>query len=135
MTDPDQIKAEIERTRAELADTVDALTTKLDVKTQAKQRAADTQAKLAERWHAVTASAPEPVQQALTRAGELARPVATKAGEDKKRSALVAGGAVLLLMITRRMRRRQRRRRSTATITWPTGQETRIPVIEPTGRG
>jgi hypothetical protein len=109
MTDPDQIKAEIERTRADLANTVDALTTKLDFKTQAKQRAAETQAKLTERWQAVTASAPEPVQQALARAGEVAGPVAAKAAADKRRSAMIAGGAVLLVVVRRRLRKRRRR--------------------------
>jgi hypothetical protein len=38
--DPDAIRAEIERTRAELAGTVDALHSKLDVKAQARARIA-----------------------------------------------------------------------------------------------
>ena len=38
--DPDAIRADIERTREELAETVDALHAKLDVKTQAKARLA-----------------------------------------------------------------------------------------------
>jgi hypothetical protein len=38
--DPDAIRADIERTRNELASTVDALQAKLDVKAQAKARAA-----------------------------------------------------------------------------------------------
>jgi MYXO-CTERM domain-containing protein len=36
--DPETIREEIERTRGDLADTVDALHAKLDVKTQAKRR-------------------------------------------------------------------------------------------------
>lgn len=36
--DPDQLRADIERTRAELADTVDALTERLDVKSRAQAR-------------------------------------------------------------------------------------------------
>jgi len=106
MSDPDEIKAEIDRTRADLAETVGALSAKLDVKAQAKQRATQAQAKVGERLQALTASAPQPVQQALTRAGEVARPVAAKAGEDKRRTAAVAGGALLLLLIVRRVRRR-----------------------------
>ena len=39
-SDPDAIREDIERTRAELAGTVDALQAKLDVKAQAKARAA-----------------------------------------------------------------------------------------------
>ena len=38
--DPDAIREDIERTREELAETVDALHAKLDVKTQAKERVA-----------------------------------------------------------------------------------------------
>lgn len=38
---PDQIREEIEQTRAELADTVDALHAKLDVKTRAQEKAAE----------------------------------------------------------------------------------------------
>jgi hypothetical protein len=38
---PDEIRDEIERTRADLAQTVDSLSAKLDVKAQAKQRVDD----------------------------------------------------------------------------------------------
>jgi hypothetical protein len=38
---PEQLEADIERQREELADTVDALHAKLDVKTRAKDKAAD----------------------------------------------------------------------------------------------
>jgi cobalamin biosynthesis Mg chelatase CobN len=38
--DPDAIRQDIERTREELAETVDALHAKLDVKTQARERVA-----------------------------------------------------------------------------------------------
>src|SRR6478752_1027296 len=38
--DPDAIRADIERTREDLAETVDALHAKLDVKSQAKAKAA-----------------------------------------------------------------------------------------------
>jgi len=38
--DPDAIREDIERTREQLAETVDALHAKLDVKTQAKERLA-----------------------------------------------------------------------------------------------
>jgi cobalamin biosynthesis Mg chelatase CobN len=40
-TAPDAIREEIEQTRAELADTVDALHAKLDVKTRAQQKAVE----------------------------------------------------------------------------------------------
>lgn len=44
-TDPDEIEAKIEADRAELAKTVDALSAKLDVKSQAQERAAEVKAK------------------------------------------------------------------------------------------
>jgi hypothetical protein len=40
-TTPEQLEADIARQRDELADTVDALQAKLDVKTRAKQKAAE----------------------------------------------------------------------------------------------
>jgi hypothetical protein len=40
MSTPEEIQADIERQREQLAETVDQLTHKLDVKTQAKERAA-----------------------------------------------------------------------------------------------
>jgi ElaB/YqjD/DUF883 family membrane-anchored ribosome-binding protein len=39
---PDEIQADIEQTRVELGETIDALTTKLDVKTRVKDRVAST---------------------------------------------------------------------------------------------
>jgi hypothetical protein len=48
MSDAEQIKADIELTRAELAETVDALRTKLDVKTQAKDRLSQSRIRVAE---------------------------------------------------------------------------------------
>ncbi|NUR09456.1 MAG: DUF3618 domain-containing protein [Nocardioidaceae bacterium] len=41
MTTPDAIRADIERTRHDLADTVDALHARLDVKARAKAKAAE----------------------------------------------------------------------------------------------
>ena len=46
--DPEQIQREIERTRAELAATVAAVAEKADVKTQAKRRVEETQARVGE---------------------------------------------------------------------------------------
>jgi Protein of unknown function (DUF3618) len=45
MSDADQLREEIEQTRADLARTVDALSAKLDVKAQAQHRAAELKAK------------------------------------------------------------------------------------------
>lgn len=43
--DPDQIEAKLQADRAELAKTVDALSAKLDVKSQAQERLAEVKAK------------------------------------------------------------------------------------------
>lgn len=45
----DDIEADIEQTREELGETVAALSSKLDVKERAKQKAADTKERVAER--------------------------------------------------------------------------------------
>ena len=45
--DPEQIQSEIEQTREELGDTVEALAQKTDVKTQVKQKLDDTKASVA----------------------------------------------------------------------------------------
>ena len=47
----DELQADIERTRAELGETVGALTGKLDVKGRAQQKVADTKGAVAQRSH------------------------------------------------------------------------------------
>jgi ElaB/YqjD/DUF883 family membrane-anchored ribosome-binding protein len=51
----DEIQADIERTRDHLGETVGALSSKLDVKQRAKQKAADTRELIVEKAHAVQA--------------------------------------------------------------------------------
>lgn len=55
----DDIQADIEATRHELGQTVEALTAKLDVKAQAKQKAADTKELIAEKAETVRARGTE----------------------------------------------------------------------------
>ena len=50
-----EIQADVERTRDHLGETVGALSSKLDVKQRAKQRASDTRELIAEKAHAVQA--------------------------------------------------------------------------------
>ncbi|MEH3139371.1 MAG: DUF3618 domain-containing protein [Mycobacterium kyogaense] len=47
----DELQADIERTRAELGETVGALTDKMDVKGRAQQKVADTKDAVAQRSH------------------------------------------------------------------------------------
>jgi hypothetical protein len=105
VSDTEDLKSEIERTRAELADTVDALTAKLDVKAQAQHRAQELAGKAATTYGNAKASAPEPVQQAIGTVEHAARPVVEKARQDPKRTAMIAGGVLVALLILRRLRK------------------------------
>jgi ElaB/YqjD/DUF883 family membrane-anchored ribosome-binding protein len=57
--DPEQIQSEIEQTREELGDTIEALAEKADVKAQAKQRIDETKAAAAEKKDEFVAKARE----------------------------------------------------------------------------
>ncbi|KRF00014.1 hypothetical protein ASG88_11445 [Nocardioides sp. Soil777] len=61
---PEQIEAEIEAQRAQLADTVDQLTAKLDVKSQARAKVADVK-------HRATSDDGAPRPEVLAAAGSL----------------------------------------------------------------
>lgn len=107
MTDETEaIKADIEQARAELAQTADALAAKLDVKAQAERKMHEAGNRAAGAYESAKASAPEPVQKALTKAEQVSAPVVTKAAEDKRRTALVLLGAVAAALIARRLTRR-----------------------------
>lgn len=110
MTDPEVglIKSDIERTRAELAGTVDALAAKLDVKAQARERMHAVADQAGQAVGRARSAAPVPVQHAIDTVEQAARPVVVKAAEDKKRTALVAGGVVVFLLLLRRTRARAR---------------------------
>jgi uncharacterized protein DUF3618 len=110
MTDPDEIKAEIEATRAELAESADALAAKLDVKTQAADRLHEVGDKVATSAARAREAAPEPVQKALDKAEQAAQPVLAKAGEDKQRTAFAVGGVLVVVLFLRRRRNRKRSR-------------------------
>jgi hypothetical protein len=105
MTDPELIKADIEATRAELAETADALAAKLDVKAQANYKLREAGERVAANIKRVRSAAPEPVQKAIDKAEQAARPALAKAGEDKKRTTMIAAGTVLALLVVRRVRR------------------------------
>lgn len=105
MPDEDAIKADIVATRAELAETADALAAKLDVKAQANAKLHAAGEKVGERYVRLRASAPEPVQKAIGKVEQAGRPVAAKVAADKKRAALIAGGAVVALLVAKRVRK------------------------------
>jgi hypothetical protein len=105
-SDPDAIRADIVATRAELAETADALAAKLDVKAQANARLHAAERSVGDRYARLRAGAPQPVQKALDKAQQAAAPVAAKAAEDKKRTAMVCAGLVLGLLAVTRLRKR-----------------------------
>jgi ElaB/YqjD/DUF883 family membrane-anchored ribosome-binding protein len=80
---PAQIRAEIEATRRDLGDTVEALAEKTDVKAQAKAKVEDVKARAKE-------AAPESPQEGVARAQVLVR--------ENPRPAIAAGVFVLFLL-------------------------------------
>jgi uncharacterized protein YjbJ (UPF0337 family) len=105
----EEIRTGIEQTRAELADTVDALTDKLNVKARAGDKVGEAKAKVSGAAAQAKAKAPEPVQHALETVGAKARPVAHQATEQMRpyRKEILVGvcaSAATLLLILRRRR-------------------------------
>jgi len=103
MSSSDEIKADIVATRAELAETADAIAAKLDVRAQASERLHTARHQVNERYEQAKGSAPEPVQVAIRKAETAAQPLLNAAAEDKKRTALVVGGAIVALLVLRRI--------------------------------
>lgn len=115
MSDPESRKAEIEAdiiaTRAELAETADALAAKLDVKAQASQKVHDAGDRLAgtvsEKYTGIKDKAPEPVQKAIGKTEQAVSPLVAQAAADKKRTLIVLGGVAALIVVVRRVRARR----------------------------
>jgi hypothetical protein len=105
MSEPERLKADIETTRAQLAQTADALAAKLDVKAQAKTRLHAVGDKAGESYTHARNAAPEPVQKAIGKAEHAASPIIAKAGQDKKRTMLIVAGALVALVVVRRIRK------------------------------
>ena len=85
--DPNALVEEINRTRAELGDTVEALVAKADVKARAQQRAAEASTQAKEKLHAFQ-------EQLAGRAGQLAG-AATGTAERARQAAAANGKTVL----------------------------------------
>lgn len=119
-TDADAIRSDIEQTRAELADTVEQVIGKLDVKAQAADKVDSVKSAATDKVDSVKsaatdkaaqarAAAPAPVQNVLDSIGQKAGPPAHRAGEAVApyRGKIIAGaaGGLLVLLIVRRRRR------------------------------
>jgi hypothetical protein len=107
VTEQERIKADIEATRAELAETADALAAKLDVKAQASRKAHEAGEKMSERYAHVRESAPAPVQKALDKTGQAVSPLVAQAAKDKKRTLIVLAGTAVVLLVIKRVRGRR----------------------------
>ena len=64
--DPDQIQEQIEQTRAELGDTVEALAQKADVKAQAKRKVQETKDSVADRIGSAKDASPDAAVSAVS---------------------------------------------------------------------
>jgi hypothetical protein len=87
---PAEIRAEIDQTREELGDTVEALAEKTDVKAQAKAKVEDVKTK-------VKAAAPESPQEGVQQAQTLVK--------QNPKPAAIAGVALALFVLWRLLRR------------------------------
>src|SRR4051812_44304461 len=105
--DAERLKAEIEATRAELAQTADALAAKLDVKAQANKKVHAVGEKVSERYTQVHDAAPPPVQKALDKTGQAVSPVMARAAADKRRTLLVLAGSAVVLIVVRKVSNRK----------------------------
>jgi len=101
--DAEALKADIEQARAELAGTADALAAKLDVKRQANRKLYETNARVVSAYEHAKTTSPEPVQRAWVAAEGAARPVVSKAAEDKKRTALIVAGVITAVLVVKRI--------------------------------
>jgi len=106
----DELREDIEQTRAELSDTLTELTARVNIPARAKEQvrnavgaAADTAAKVKNR-------APKPVQQVLDRTGGTVGPVVSKANRTARpyRKQIMVGMVVtaVIMWIIRRRRSR-----------------------------
>jgi chromosome segregation ATPase len=111
LTQQDIVRSDIEQARAELAETVDALSDKLDIKARAGDKVSDAKAKLAETAARAKQAAPPPVQHALDVAGQKAAPVVSQVSQKAAphRGKIIAGAvvAVVVLVVVRKRRARR----------------------------
>lgn len=107
-SDPEELRRDIEQVRGELADTVNALAEKADVKARAQDKAQELKTQAVQTTQQVRAQAPEIAQQLAGTAQQKARQMV----QEKPGPTVGAALAVLGLLILRRRRRRRRKDRS-----------------------
>jgi hypothetical protein len=97
-----QIEADIEQTRQELGETVEALTAKLDFKAKARQRLVDTKDNAAHRADLVRRRAVELADRAKVAATE---------GQGRSRTVVPVGAVVVVVVLSAVVLRKRRHRR------------------------
>ena len=100
---PEEIEADIEAARERLASSVDALTAKLDVKAQAKQKAQETSAQAKQKAQETSAQAKQKAQETSERVGAGAQHAYQRV---RTTSPAVLGAGVVGLVATARHLRR-----------------------------
>lgn len=107
---PDELRADIEQARADLAESVDALSDKLDVKGQATATVSDATHRAGAPASHVKQSAPEPVRRGVDSVGAKTGPVIARVSQQAAphRGKIAAGAAagLLIAVIVRRRRGR-----------------------------
>lgn len=106
--DPGEIRQAIAQTREEMADTIQALGAKADLKHQAEGKLEDAKASAGELLAKVEAKVPEQARPALAAAEARTKSLAQRMRAAPGASAAIGGGVVLVLMVLRRRRRRRR---------------------------
>jgi ElaB/YqjD/DUF883 family membrane-anchored ribosome-binding protein len=99
--DPEQIQSDIEQTREELGDTIEALAQKADVKAQARQRIEETKAAAAEKKD-------EFVSKAREVSPEAAVNVASEVSQTAREKPLPVGVAFVAGFLLGRITKRRR---------------------------
>ena len=101
----DKVRENIDEARVDLAETVDALQSKLDVKARARSKAHEVSAAVSGKATELKQQAPPPVRDALERSATILGPVTAKAQPYRSRIAVGAGAAGLVLIFIARRRR------------------------------
>jgi hypothetical protein len=108
--DPEELKDEIARTRAELGETVEALSRKVDPREQARAAAHSAAEKAQQVGQRVQEVTPQPVLDAAGRVRDTVAPAADTARKKLRgheRQVVVAAlGAVVVLLVVRRIAKR-----------------------------
>jgi ElaB/YqjD/DUF883 family membrane-anchored ribosome-binding protein len=97
----DELRADIVSTRAELADTLDHLMAKLDVKSRARHQLDEVRSAARDGL----GKAPEPVQRALKRAADTLAPLAVRARPYRKQIVIAMAGLLAVLAVARPLAR------------------------------